>query len=169
MLQLRARRLVVNALARERLRGVLVGVARRYGITVHFESEVTEVRSGTREAVVTDKKNDTTSTLPYDVMHLVPPQSAPDWIKKGPLADPNNASPVRWHEDDVDCALRHVAHSLLREPGSIPLQDGGDDPAPTARALEYLRKRIGVPRDMDYEAARQFRAHLTHAIDELVA
>ena len=86
-----------------------------------------------------------------------------------PLADPNNASPVRWHEDDVDCALRHVAHALLVEPGSIPLQDGGDDPAPTARALEYLRKRVGVPRDMDYEAARQFRAHLTHAIDELVA
>ena len=73
------------------------------------------------------------------------------------------------HEDAVDCALRHVAHSLLREPGSIPLQDGGDDPAPTARALEYLRKRVGVPRDMDYEAARQFRAHLTHAIDGLVA
>ena len=86
-----------------------------------------------------------------------------------PLADPNNASPVRWHEDDVDCALRHVAHALLREPGSIPLQEGGDDPAPTARALEYLRKRVGVPRDMDYEAARQFRAHLSHAIDELVA
>jgi hypothetical protein len=86
-----------------------------------------------------------------------------------PLADPNNASPVRWHEDDVDCALRHVAHALLVEPGSIPRLDGGDDPAPTARALEYLRKRVGVPRDMDYEAARQFRAHLSHAIDELVA
>jgi glutathione S-transferase len=86
-----------------------------------------------------------------------------------PLADPNNASPVRWHEDDVDCALRHVAHALLTSPGAIPRQDGGDDPAPTARAFEYLRKRVGVPRDMDYEAARQFRAHLTHAIDELVA
>ncbi|MDN5856445.1 MAG: NAD(P)/FAD-dependent oxidoreductase [Actinomycetia bacterium] len=71
---------------------VLVDVARRYGITVHFESEVTEVRPDTREAVVTDKKNGTTLSLPYDVMHLVPPQSAPDWIKKGPLADPNNAA-----------------------------------------------------------------------------
>ena len=69
----------------------------------------------------------------------------------------------------MDCALRHVAQALLRAPGAIPRQDGGDDPAPTARALEYLRKRVGVPRDMDYEAARQFRAHLSHAISELVA
>ena len=85
------------------------------------------------------------------------------------LADPNNASPVRWHEDDVDCALRHVASALLRGPASIARQDNGDDPAPTAKALEYLRKRVGVPRDMDYEAARQFRAHLTWAMDEVTA
>ena len=47
---------------------VLVGVARRYGITVHLESEVTEVRPDAHEAVVPDKKNDTTTTLPYTMM-----------------------------------------------------------------------------------------------------
>ncbi len=29
-------------------------------------------------------------TLTYDFCHVVPPQSAPDFIKKSPLADPNN-------------------------------------------------------------------------------
>jgi len=28
--------------------------------------------------------------LGYDVMHVVPPQSAPDWVKKSVLADPTN-------------------------------------------------------------------------------
>ena len=41
---------------------VLVGVARRYGITVHLESEVTAVRPDAREAVVTSKKDDSTQT-----------------------------------------------------------------------------------------------------------
>ena len=113
---------------------VLVGVARRYGITVHFESEVTEVRSGTREAVVTDKKNDTTSTLPYDVMHLVPPQSAPDWIKKGPLADPNN--PAGYVEIDKH-TMQHTRYANV-----FSLGDAGS--SPNSKTGAAIRKQAPV-------------------------
>ncbi|GEL20468.1 NAD(P)/FAD-dependent oxidoreductase [Pseudonocardia asaccharolytica] len=113
---------------------VLVGVARRYGITVHFESEVTEVRSDVREVTVTDKKNDTTHTLPYSVMHLVPPQSAPDWIKKGPLADPNN--PAGYVEIDKH-TMQHT-----RYPNVFSLGDAGS--SPNSKTGAAIRKQAPV-------------------------
>lgn len=113
---------------------VLVGVARRYGITVHFESEVTEVRPDTREAVVTDRKNDTTLTLPYDVMHLVPPQSAPDWIKKGPLADPNN--PAGYVEIDKH-TMQHTRYANV-----FSLGDAGS--SPNSKTGAAIRKQAPV-------------------------
>ena len=44
-----------------------------------------------------------------------------------------------------------------------------DAATPLRDALLYLRARVGVPRDMDYEAARWFRARLTWAMDALEA
>ena len=94
----------------------------------------------------------------------VPPVTAP-------LADPNNASPVRWHEADVDAALRHAAAALLHGVDGNAVAkngaDGAESAEPTKAALDYLRRRVGVPRDLDYAAARQLRAHLTWVMDQL--
>lgn len=49
-------------------------------------------------------------------------------------------------------------------PLSAPKQAGAEA---LRKSLAYLRARVGVPRDMNYPAARQFRAHLTWAIDQL--
>lgn len=113
---------------------VLVGVASRYGITVHFESEVTEVLPDRREVTVTSKKDDTTQTLPYSVMHLVPPQSAPDWIKKGPLADA--ANPFGYVEIDKHT----MQHS--RYPNVFALGDAGS--SPNSKTGAAVRKQAPV-------------------------
>ncbi|SES32908.1 NAD(P)/FAD-dependent oxidoreductase [Actinokineospora terrae] len=89
---------------------VLAGVVRRYGITAHFSSEVTEVRGD--EVVING-----TTTLPYTMAHLVPPQSAPDWIKSGPLAAASGYVDVDKH------TLRHV-----RYPEVFALGDAGSTP-----------------------------------------
>ncbi len=67
---------------------ILLQVAARYGIDTRFGHELVAVDSDRREAVfaaaVGDERKEV--RIPYDVLHVVPPQSAPDWIKRGPLA-----------------------------------------------------------------------------------
>ena len=86
-----------------------------------------------------------------------------------PLADPNNLSPVEWHAESVDVALRHVAQSLLEVADELEAFSSGLSAKPTAAALAYVRQRVGVPRDMSYPAARQFRAHLSEVMDRVEA
>ena len=94
-----------------------------------------------------------------------------------PLADPY-AKPNLDHEVEVDAALRHVAHLMLT--GNVA--DGSHDKSGVVNtgssasianavppSLMYLRDRIGVPRDMTYPAARQFRAHLNWMIDHVTS
>jgi glutathione S-transferase len=79
----------------------------------------------------------------------------------------------------VDAALRHVAHALLAgveakqvsKEAALAVSEaaaaGGYAGAAVVAAAEYLRDRVGVPRDMKLPAARQLRAHLNWLIDAL--
>lgn len=105
---------------------VLEKVAARYGIEVRLRSEMTGVDGDGREVDVTDHANGTKETIGFDFLHAVPPQSAPDWVKRGPLADP--ASPHGFvaadkhtlqhpHYDDV-FAVGDVAHLPTSKTGA---------------------------------------------------
>ena len=71
---------------------VLEEVVKRYHINVHLQSEMLEVDEDKRELVIKDNQEDSTSTLRFDLLHAVPPQSAPDWVRRSPISDmaPNN-------------------------------------------------------------------------------
>jgi len=52
-----------------------------YGIELRCNSEVVAVDAEGRTVQVHDSQADRTESLAYDVLHAVPPQSAPDWLK----------------------------------------------------------------------------------------
>lgn len=117
---------------------VLERVIARYGIDVRYHHELVEVRPQTREAVfaVGDPAGATrdTTVVPYDFLHVVPPQSAPDFLKQSPLAVPND--PKGWVDVD-DETLRH-----LRYPEIFALGDASG--APNAKTGAAVRKQAPV-------------------------
>jgi len=72
----------------------LTGVVKKGNIKTHFNVNVVEIDSSTH-TVFYEEKNENgetvRSSMTYDFCHAVPPQSAPDFIKKSPVTDPNNA------------------------------------------------------------------------------
>ena len=85
----------------------LTKVAARYGIKVHFESEVTAIDPKTNEITIKHNPSGETQTFRADMAHITPPQCAPDWIAQGPLADPKN--PFGYMEVDKH-TLQHTRY-----------------------------------------------------------
>ena len=100
---------------------------------------------------------------------------------RSPLADPYNELD-EWAAPEVDAAYRYLLLALLRGHEAVePLvredkakadakytgKDVEKARARTVACLEYLRDRIGVPRDMSLPEARQLRGYLNWLIDVL--
>nr|WP_225937644.1 FAD/NAD(P)-binding oxidoreductase [Myxococcus sp. RHSTA-1-4] len=116
---------------------ILEGVVKRYGIETRFGHNLVEVRPGQREAVfaVTGEGQQERVTLGYDMMHVTPPQSAPDFIKASPLAhhEGPNAGWVKAHK----YTLQHPDY-----PNVFALGDASD--LPTSRTGAAVRAQAPV-------------------------
>jgi len=86
---------------------ILDGVVERYGIETRFQHTLRSIDPGRKEATFEVKVCDETKEvqLDYDIMHVTPPQSAPDFIKRSPLA----ASAGGWIDVDKH-TLQHVKY-----------------------------------------------------------
>ncbi len=114
---------------------VLQGVVKRYGIDTRFQHNLVEVRGEQREAVFEVPREDGGKAqviIPYDFLHVTPPQSAPDFIQKSPLAwqeGPNKG----WVKADK-FTLQHPDY-----PEVFALGDASD--LPTSRTGAAVRKQ----------------------------
>ena len=105
-----------------------------YGINLHTNSEVASVDSeGRKVAVSSVGEGGADITLPYDVLHVVPHQSAPDWIKSSPLStgDANGYVDIDKH------TMQHV-----RYPNIFSLGDAGS--SPNSKSGAAIRKQAPV-------------------------
>lgn len=109
-------------------------VARRYGIEVRTSSEVTEIDAVSRAVVVADHARGTTDTIGYDLLHVVPPQSAPDWLKATPLSVPDDPA---GYVDVDEFSLQHT-----RFPTVFALGDAGS--TPNSKTGAAIRKQAPV-------------------------
>lgn len=77
-----------------------------------------------------------------------------------------NATPEVSYVPHLDSALRLACVALLDGPAAMreELEAGGGLAPATAAALDYVRKRVGVPRDMSMPAAQQLRAAITEVL-----
>ena len=115
----------------ERYARSLRKIVERKGILTHFQHDLVAVRPEAKQAVFRNLTNDDELVLDYELLHVVPPQSAPDFIKQSPLADA-----AGWVEVDA-FSLQHV-----RYPDVFSLGDCSS--LPCSRTGAAIRKQAPV-------------------------
>jgi sulfide:quinone oxidoreductase len=77
-----------NALfAVEKYRKTLDRVVERKQIQIHFQHNLVEIKPDARKAIFEHLDTKERVTVPYEMAHVTPPMSAPDVIKRSPLAN----------------------------------------------------------------------------------
>ncbi len=106
-------------------------IIERKRITTQFQHNLVEVRPQSREAVFLRLDQQQEVVLHYDLLHVAPPQSAPDFIKQSPLAGPTGYVEVDKH------TLQHT-----RFPNIFALGDASN--LPTSKTGAAVRKQAPV-------------------------
>jgi len=68
-------------------RVTLEKVVKRYGIKTEFFQELVEIKVAEKVAVFEHRQSGEKTEMEYEMLHVTPPQSSPDFIKKSPLAN----------------------------------------------------------------------------------
>ncbi len=101
------------------------------GIETFFRHNLVEIRADAKEAVFKNLETGENVVQPYDLLHAVPPMSAPDFIKLSPLA--NEAGWVEVHKE----TLQHV-----RYPNIFSIGDASS--LPTSKTAAAIRAEMPV-------------------------
>ncbi|MCI0182085.1 NAD(P)/FAD-dependent oxidoreductase [Sulfoacidibacillus ferrooxidans] len=103
-------------------------VIERKGIKTAYKRNLVEIRADKKEAVFENMDTKQQEVMKYDMIHVVPPMSSPDFIKKSPLADANG-----WVDVDK-FTLQHKKY-----PNVFGLGDASN--LPTSKTGAAIRKQ----------------------------
>ena len=106
-------------------------VMARKSIITKFRHNLIEIKSETQEAVFENLDTKEKTTLHYDLLHVSPPQSSPDFIKRSPLANADG-----W----VDVDKKTLQHNRYKNIFSL----GDASSLPTSKTGAAIRKQAPV-------------------------
>lgn len=115
----------------EKYRRTLEKVAQRKGIDIRLKHNLVELRPELKEAIFENVDTKERITVPFDMIHVTPPMSAPDIIKSSSLANE-----VGWMDVDK-YTLQHP-----RFPNVFPIGDCSG--LPTSKTGAAIRKQAPV-------------------------
>jgi sulfide:quinone oxidoreductase len=101
------------------------------GIETKFRFNLTEIRSDSKEAIFTHIESGEQLVENYELLHVTPPMSAPDFIKQSPLA-----SELGWVDVNKE-TLRHTKFENI-----FALGDSSN--LPTSKTGAAIRKQVPV-------------------------
>ena len=115
----------------QKYRDTLERIVKERDIKTHFRQDLVEVRGKAREAVFRHLDTGEETVVPYSFLHVVPPQSAPDFVKQSPIA--------------VEGGWAGADKYTLRHPKYANVFSLGDASAlPTSRTGAAVRKQAPV-------------------------
>lgn len=106
-------------------------VMARKSIITKFRHNLIEIKSETQEAIFENLDTKEKTTLHYDLLHVSPPQSSPDFIKRSPLANADG-----W----VDVDKKTLQHNRYKNIFSL----GDASSLPTSKTGAAIRKQAPV-------------------------
>jgi len=111
----------------------LMEYVERYNAHLNFESKLVEINGPAKTATFEQKRDGNVTRVEekFDMIHVVPPQVAPDFIRNSPLAAPNGFIEVN------EATLQHV-----RYPNIFGLGDACS--ASNAKTMAAARKQAPV-------------------------
>ncbi len=110
-----------------------------YGIELRCTTELVEVDAGGRSAVLRNTATGASDTLSYDVLHVVPTQSAPDWLKRSSLHAPSDAG--GFVEVDPE-TLRHARYPNVWSLGDAAATKNSKSGAALRKQTTVLAKNL---------------------------
>lgn len=118
-------------------RATLEAKAKEYGVKVELKQNILAVDGPNKTMTYTGpdgQGNTITRTVHFDLLHVVPPQSAPEFVKSSPLADP--ATPLGWVEVNPE-TFQHKRYENVFSCGDVCS-------APASRTGAAIRKEAPV-------------------------
>lgn len=109
----------------------LVEVAKRKGIDVKYQHNLVELRPEKKEAVFKKVESGEEVIMKYDMIHITPPMSAPDFLKNSLLASENG-----WVDVNKD-TLQHTRFENIFAIGDC-------SSLPTSKTAAAIRKQAPV-------------------------